>query len=414
MATRTKTAARKSARPSVARNSRVQFDKVSAASSGFIRRVLSAQSRDFYLLIALTAFLAVFGVFMVLSSSFIDALKTDNNAFSIFFKQSISAVAGFLGLAVVSLFRASTIRKWMVPFTAFWVVVQLLVVFTPIGVSVNGNRNWIRVFGFTIQPSEFLKLAMILLVAQLIFSKQDELDDLKDTWLPVLLTSGGIMLSVLGGRDVGTVIVMSLILVGMAVFAGLPRIVAVGVGLLGAIAIPLIMRSSESRWGRVMAWLFPDAPDPNDYNWQTTHGIWAFAAGGIGGVGLGQSKLKWSWIPEAENDFIFAIIGEEMGLIGALVIIVLIIYMAVLFIRIAMKTTDLFKRLVVLGIMLWISVQSFVNIAVVLTLLPVLGVPLPLISAGGSSMLASLLAIGVVLAIERENHEIGATKRRAR
>jgi cell division protein FtsW len=398
----------------VRQNSRNQLNKVSAASSGFLRRVLSAQSRDFYILISLTAFLAVFGVFMVLSSSFIDALKTDNNAFSIFFKQSVSAVAGFVALSVVSLLRTSSIRKLMIPFAGFWVVVQLLVVFTPIGVSVNGNRNWIRLFGFTIQPSEFLKLAMILLVAQLIYSKRDELDDLKSSWLPVLLVSGGIMLTVLGGRDVGTVIVMALILVGMAVLAGLPRIVAIGVGLLGAVLVPLIMRSSESRWGRVMAWLFPDAPDPNDYNWQSTHGIWAFAAGGIGGVGLGQSKLKWSWIPEAENDFIFAIIGEEMGLIGALLVIVLIIYMAILFIRIAMKTTDLFKRLVVLGIMLWISVQSFVNIAVVLTLLPVLGVPLPLISAGGSSMLASLLAIGVVLAIERENHELGSTRRRVR
>jgi cell division protein FtsW len=398
----------------VRQNSRNQLNKVSAASSGFLRRVLSAQSRDFYILISLTAFLAVFGVFMVLSSSFIDALKTDNNAFSIFFKQSVSAVAGFVALSVVSLLRTSSIRKLMIPFAGFWVVVQLLVVFTPIGVSVNGNRNWIRLFGFTIQPSEFLKLAMILLVAQLIYSKREELDDLKSSWLPVLLVSGGIMLTVLGGRDVGTVIVMALILVGMAVLAGLPRIVAIGVGLLGAVLVPLIMRSSESRWGRVMAWLFPDAPDPNDYNWQSTHGIWAFAAGGIGGVGLGQSKLKWSWIPEAENDFIFAIIGEEMGLIGALLVIVLIIYMAILFIRIAMKTTDLFKRLVVLGIMLWISVQSFVNIAVVLTLLPVLGVPLPLISAGGSSMLASLLAIGVVLAIERENHELGSTRRRVR
>ncbi len=412
MATNTRT--RKPRGSSIRQNSRVHIHKVSAASSGFIRRVLSAQSRDFYLLISLTAFLAVFGVFMVLSSSFIDALKTDNNAFSIFFKQSVSALGGFAALSVVSLLRASSIRKLMVPFTAFWVVVQLLVVLTPIGVSVNGNRNWIRVFGFTIQPSEFLKLAMILLVAQLIYSKRDELDDLKSSWLPVALVSGGIMLTVLGGRDVGTVIVMSLILVGMAVFAGLPRIVAIGVGIAGAVFVPVIMRSSESRWGRVMAWLFPDAPDPNDYNWQTTHGIWAFAAGGLGGVGLGQSKLKWSWIPEAENDFIFAIIGEEMGLIGALLVIVLIIYMAILFIRIAMKTSDLFKRLVVLGVMLWISVQSFVNIAVVLTILPVLGVPLPLISAGGSSMLASLLGIGVVLAIERENHELGTTKRRAR
>ncbi len=410
----TKANVRKLPRRTVAQNSRAQLNKVSTASSGFIRRVLNAQSRDFYLLISLTAFLSVFGVFMVLSSSFIDALKADNNAFSIFFKQSFSALLGFVALAVVSLFRVSSLRKLMIPFTAFWVILQLLVVLTPLGASINGNKNWIRIAGFTIQPSEFLKLAMILLVAQLIYSKQHELDDLKSSWLPVLLVPAGLMLTVLGGRDVGTVIVMTLILVGMAVFAGLPRIVALLAGLVGVVLIPIVMRSSESRWGRVMAWLFPDAPDPNDYNWQTTHGIWAFAAGGIGGVGLGQSKLKWSWIPEAENDFIFAIIGEEMGLIGAIVVILLIIYMAILFIRIAMRTTDLFKRLVVLGIMLWISVQSFVNIAVVLTLLPVLGVPLPLISAGGSSMLASLLSIGVVLAIERENHELGTSRRRIR
>ncbi len=410
----TKANVRKLPRRTVAQNSRAQLNKVSTASSGFIRRVLNAQSRDFYLLISLTAFLTVFGVFMVLSSSFIDALKADNNAFSIFFKQSFSALLGFVALAVVSLFRVSSLRKLMIPFTAFWVILQLLVVLTPLGASINGNKNWIRIAGFTIQPSEFLKLAMILLVAQLIYSKQHELDDLKSSWLPVLLVPAGLMLTVLGGRDVGTVIVMTLILVGMAVFAGLPRIVALLAGLVGVVLIPIVMRSSESRWGRVMAWLFPDAPDPNDYNWQTTHGIWAFAAGGIGGVGLGQSKLKWSWIPEAENDFIFAIIGEEMGLIGAIVVILLIIYMAILFIRIAMRTTDLFKRLVVLGIMLWISVQSFVNIAVVLTLLPVLGVPLPLISAGGSSMLASLLSIGVVLAIERENHELGTSRRRIR
>ena len=132
--------------------------------------------------------------------------------------------------------------------------------------------------------------------------------------------------------------------------------------------------------------------------------MWAFAAGGIPGVGLGQSQLKWSWIPEAENDFIFAIIGEEMGLIGSVIVILLIVFMALILIRIALRTDDLFKRLVVLGVMLWLSLQSFTNIAVVLTLLPVLGVPLPLISSGGSSILASLMAIGVVLAIERENH----------
>jgi cell division protein FtsW (lipid II flippase) len=152
-----------------------------------------------------------------------------------------------------------------------------------------------------------------------------------------------------------------------------------------------------------MAWLNPNAPDPNDYNWQSQHGIWALAAGGIGGVGLGNSKLKWSWIPEAENDFIFAIIGEEEGLLGAVAVIALFIFMGFLFKRIAERTVDIYSRSVVIGVGIWILGQALVNIAVVLNLLPVLGVPLPLISAGGSSLAANLVAIGIVLSIEREN-----------
>jgi cell division protein FtsW (lipid II flippase) len=198
--------------------------------------------------------------------------------------------------------------------------------------------------------------------------------------------------------------------------AGLPRQLVNAYAVLALIAIPVIMFSNSSRRGRIMAWLNPEAADPNDYNWQTTHGIWAFAAGGIQGVGLGQSKLKWSWIPEAENDFIFAIIGEETGLIGALALIALFIFLAIMLIRVATRTRDFYRRMVVLGVMFWITIQAFINIAVVLTLLPVLGVPLPLISAGGSSLLATLMALGVVLGIERENHALGPipTKRARR
>jgi cell division protein FtsW (lipid II flippase) len=153
-----------------------------------------------------------------------------------------------------------------------------------------------------------------------------------------------------------------------------------------------------------MAWLNPNAPDPNDYNWQSEHGMWAISAGRIFGAGLGESKMKWSWIPEVENDFIFAIISEELGLIGALLVIVLFVSLAISFVRILQRTQDYFGKFVVGGVMLWIIFQALINIAVVLRLLPVLGVPLPLISAGGSSLIATLAAIGVVLAIERENH----------
>lgn len=385
-------------------NAKDRLGAVNELSRGFMRKVLHAQSLEFYLLLGLTLFMVTFGVVMVLSSSFVDSMRQDDNPFGIFFKQFAAAILGLIALAFISLASTAFVRKMMTPLTLIAMVVQILVVFTPLGVSVNGNKNWIRIFSFTLQPSEFLKLGMILLTAQFIFNKRHELHEPKETWMIVGISGAVIMAAVAAGKDVGTVIIMAMILFGMTVLSGLPRKLTYWVMIAAAVAVPVIMRSSSSRWGRVMAWLNPSAPDPNDYGWQSIHGVWAFAAGGIWGVGLGQSQLKWSWIPEAENDFIFAIIGEEMGLIGGVIVILLILFMALILIRIALRTDDLFKRLVVLGIMLWLSLQSFTNIAVVLTLLPVLGVPLPLISSGGSSILASLMAIGVVLAIERENH----------
>jgi cell division protein FtsW (lipid II flippase) len=185
--------------------------------------------------------------------------------------------------------------------------------------------------------------------------------------------------------------------------AGLPwKFVGLSV-LLAAIAIPVVMTSNTSRRGRFNAWLNPSAPDPNGYNWQSEHAKWAFASGGPFGVGLGNSKMKWSWLPEAQNDFIFAIIGEELGMFVALFTIALFLALGVVLMRIARKTEDPFQSLVVYGITFWIMSQAFINISVVLTMFPVLGVNLPLISAGGTSMLATLIAIGIVLGIERTN-----------
>jgi cell division protein FtsW (lipid II flippase) len=224
-------------------------------------------------------------------------------------------------------------------------------------------------------------------------------------WIPPLLTFGVIFVFVgLMSKDMGTMIVMAIVLVGMFFLGGLPNhlfkwVLAAGLG-----GIFLLFTLGGSRKGRILAWMFPDAPDPNQYNWQAQHGKWAFAAGGLFGVGPGNSKMKWSWIPEAQNDFIFAIIGEEYGLIGALTVIALFVYLAVTLFRIAKKTADDYQRLFVYGVTFWIVGQAFINISVVLTMLPVLGVNLPLISSGGTSMVATLLALGMVMGIERNNH----------
>jgi len=169
------------------------------------------------------------------------------------------------------------------------------------------------------------------------------------------------------------------------------------------VIIPVAVNISSSRRARVLAWLNPSAPDPLDVNWQSKHGVWALAAGGVSGTGFGDSKMKWSWIPEVENDFIFAIIGEEFGLIGAVVVIGLFVMLGFVLVKIILKTPGSYERYVLIGIMGWIVLQALVNIAVVLNFLPVLGVPLPLISSGGSSLLSTLAAIGVALGIERRN-----------
>jgi cell division protein FtsW (lipid II flippase) len=207
----------------------------------------------------------------------------------------------------------------------------------------------------------------------------------------------------------GTAIVMTLVVFGMLFLSGVPMQLLRGPLLAAAAVAAVGLVVAGSRIARFQAWLNPGPDDASPYDWQSDHGIWALAAGRFSGVGLGNSKLKWSWIPEVDNDYIFAIIGEEWGWIGATLIIILFILVINRIRMISLETDQSFERMLVMGVMVWISVQTAVNIAVVVKGLPVLGVPLPLISSGGSSLIATMLAIGVVLAVDRENHGIEVT-----
>jgi cell division protein FtsW len=365
-------------------------------------RAFRAQSVEFYRLLGVTLFLVAFGVVMVLSASSIDSLVANSNSLWVFLKQFVFAILGLLALSFVSLMSVDKIRARARGFFLVALIVQLLVFF--IGKDINGNRNWIDVFGlFSIQPSEFLKIAVILHVAAYLTSQQNYFEESR-VWYRSLGMVGLAMFLVIIGKDLGTVIIMLIAFVGLLALAGMPTTIMRQVGVALLVLIPAALMSSSSRMGRITAWLNPNAPDPLDYNWQAEHGMWAISAGRIFGAGLGESKMKWSWIPEVENDFIFAVIAEELGLIGALVVIALFVVLAFSLLRIMQRTQDFFSRTVVAAIMLWLVFQALINIAVVLRLLPVLGVPLPLISAGGSSLISALAAIGVVLAIERENH----------
>ena len=375
-----------------------------------LRPGFKAQSRHFYVLLGLTGLIVFIGLGMVASASAVDSFKETSNVGYTFFRQGFFAIVGGIALAVAANLPVSFIKK-LAPllFISFLGLQTFTVLF---GTEINGNRNWLNLGLFSIQPSEFLKVALILSFA-LILSDMgyDEYED-RQKWVKLFLQAGiALGLVALAGKDMGTGVVMGLMVLGLFLFAGMKLqnwlLLFGGVIVAGVVGIMM----SPSRMVRFQAWLNPEMADPMGVMWQYEHGTWALAAGGIFGTGLGRSKLKWSWIPEVENDFIFAIIGEELGLLGALVVILLFFALGMTMFAIAKKQTEPFNRLVVMGVMLWIVLQAFINIGVVLGLFPVLGVPLPLISAGGSSLIATLGAIGLVLAMERDSNEKPRRKR---
>ena len=376
----------------------------------WLRDNFQAESIYFYRLAGLTGFLVVFGLVMVLSSSSIDSLVANRDAFYVFSRQSLYAVVGLGAMLFISSLKLKVIQNLVKAAVVFGFALQLSVPF--IGITVNGNTNWISIAGFTLQPAEFLKAALIMYMAWFVSNREHELDDPRRVLLPVLIVGGAALALVMLGRDLGTAIIIALIVFGTLVITGAPLkpLIQVFVGV--AIAGALAAFSSASRMARINAWLNPDSASSDAFNWQYEHGTWALAAGGVFGVGLGNSKMKWSWIPEVENDFIFAVIGEELGLIGALVVIGIFALLVSSLIGIMNRSDSSFGRVIVIGVIVWIVSQSAVNIAVVLGVLPVLGVPLPLISAGGSSLIATLGAIGIVLAIEKDNHRNGARSNR--
>jgi cell division protein FtsW len=376
-----------------------------------IRPQFRSQSKHAALLLGLTVLIVAVGLIMVASASAVDSYKETDNAALTFLRQALYVGVGFFALIVLSNIKLDIYRKLAPPVLLAMLVVQLVTAF--FGVEINGNRNWLDIGITTIQPAEFLKIALIVALAlQLAQLQQDQETD-KQIWIMVLGVSVvALVLVAIIGRDLGTGVVIGVTLMAMYLFAGMPLGRWLGIVVLVALAAAVAIMSSASRRIRFEAWLNPDGADPMGVMWQFEKGTWALAAGGFWGTGLGRSKLKWSWIPEVENDFIFAVIGEELGLLGALAVIALYFAMAMVLFAIAKQQTNAFSRNVVAGVMVWISMQAFINIGVVLGLFPVLGVPLPLISAGGSSTIATLAGIGIVLAVERDRSKQSIGKRK--
>lgn len=353
-----------------------------------------------FLLIASAALLLTgFGLVMVLSAT--SALDGAQNPFEHVLKQGVFALIGVPLMFVLSRAPLKFWKRMAWPALIFAVMFQLLV-FTPLGVSANGNRNWIVIAGIQAQPAEFLKLALALWMGYVLFRKQTLLSNWRHVFIPIVPVGALVIATVMGGKDLGTAMILVLVLLGALFFSGvklrifvLPAIAALG-------AVALLAVTSADRMRRIMSFLDQDclANYLGDC-YQPLHGIWGLAAGGVFGVGLGNSAEKYDWLPAAANDYIFAIVGEELGLIGCVVVLGLFAMFAVGAFHIIRRTDDPFVRIVAGGITIWIVGQAMINVAVVLRVFPVLGVPLPFMSQGGTSLLSVLIGCGVLLSCAR-------------
>jgi cell division protein FtsW len=364
------------------------------------RRGLAAWS-TYYLLLAVVGTLLAFGVIMVLSASSPTAYASTGDSYTVFKRQVIWVVAGLVVMMVTSRIDYRRWRRFGVPVLVASFLGLLYVAVHPAAVSSGGSTRWIPVTsGISIQPSEFAKLGLLLFAADVLTRKHRLLGDVRHLLVPVLPVTVVLAVLVMAQPDLGTTLLVCSIAFGLLFIAGTPLPLLTLMGTIGLVGGLGLIMSADYRRRRLFSFLDP-AADPQHNGWQIIQGRFALGSGGLFGVGLGASRQKWSYVPNAHTDFIFAIIGEELGLVGTLAILVLFAAIAYAGIRVARHAPDPFGRYLAGGITVWIVVQALVNIGAVVGVLPITGVPLPLVSAGGSSMLVLLAAVGMLLNVAK-------------
>jgi cell division protein FtsW len=397
--------------PTVARPRRLHGLR---ATYSLVRDALDRPLTSYYLLLGASALLLTIGLIMVLSASSVRSYAAYGDSYYVVGKQLMWVVIGLPCAWVASRLPHRWIRRLAWPGYFFSLVLLLLTAF--LGVTRNGNQNWLALGPVVIQPSEIAKLALILWAAHVYAHKDRRLGSLHQTMMPVvpgLLLATGL---VVFGGDLGTALVLFAILLGMLWVVGAPaRFFGLCLSIM-AVAAFAIARTSSERMDRITTFTDPFR-DFHGTGWQPAHGLYALASGGWFGEGIGASRQKWGDLPEAHTDFIFAVLGEELGLIGTLLMVTLFLTIAYAALRVALHTTDAFTRYMVFGIVVWLLGQMMINVGMVITLLPVIGIPLPLVSYGGSALVPSLVALGLLIGFARREPQAAAalaTRRRRR
>ncbi|QOW01226.1 putative lipid II flippase FtsW [Rhodococcus pyridinivorans] len=359
---------------------------------------------SFHLVVTIAVLLTVLGLVMVLSSSSVGAVAAAGSAYGLFTSQAIFAVLGMVIFYIALQIPVRVMRRFAFPAFAFSVVLLVLVLIPGIGTVSQGTRGWFVIAGISLQPAEIAKITLAVWGAHLLASRRGENSTLREMLVPLvpaaLLVTGLIVLQ----PDLGTTVSIVIIVIALLWFAGLPLKVFLGiVGTAATLAVILALTAGY-RSQRVRAFFNP-GDDPQGAGYQARQAKFSLADGGLWGRGLGQSRAKWSYLPNAHNDFIFAIIGEELGFLGGVAVIGLFGLFAYVGLRIAMRSTDPFLRLFTATATTWIIGQAFINIGYVVGLLPVTGLQLPLVSAGGTSTATTLLMFGLIANAARHEPE---------
>lgn len=379
-----------------------------ARADRLYRRGLKADLWDVPVMLLVTTLgLAIFGCIMVLSASSVTMISQGQSPFSQVSSQVMFLVLGVIAMAGITRIPVGVYHKEFVVNAMLIAALVMQLAVVVVGVEVNGNRNWLKFpGGVQIQPSEFSKLAIIMWLAWVYSRHGDISRSIWRTLFPSIYGVGALVLLIMLGGDMGTAMVYGFIFVGMMWLAGASRssLLKIG-GAFAALALVGVL-SSANRVARIFG-VWGSCTNANCD--QANSGEVALTTGGFLGVGLGQSRQKYNYLAEAHNDYIFAIIGEELGLLGTLAVLLLYAGLVYCAVRIMLRTTDPLVRLATGGIMIWLSSQAIINMGMVSRILPVIGVPLPFVSYGGSSLLSSLFAAGLLLAFARQTPLRGAT-----
>jgi cell division protein FtsW len=368
---------------------------------------------SFHLIIAVAALLITLGLTMVLSASGVYSYDFDGSPWAVFGRQVLWTAIGLVAFYAALRMPVRVMRRLAFPGFAFTVVLLILVLIPGIGKVSNGSRGWFVVAGFSMQPSELAKIAFAIWGAHLLAARRLERASLREMLIPLVPAAVIALALIVAQPDLGQTVSLGIILLALLWYAGLPLRVFLSSLVAVVISAGVLAMTAGYRSARVQSWLDP-AADAQGSGYQARQARFALANGGVFGDGLGQGSAKWNYLPNAHNDFIFAIIGEELGFVGAAGTLGLFGLFAYTGMRIARRSADPFLRLLTATATTWVLGQVFINVGYVVGLLPVTGLQLPLISAGGTSTATTLLMLGVITNAARHEPEAVAALRAGR